>query len=128
MSDERKAPAAEYVRRLDAGHLAYQECRDCGHRFHYPRISCPSCSSRAVEFRDSRGLGTVYARTVVHSRNEPPYNVVLVDLDEGFRIMSRVDGVANDAVQIGLRVRLKGIEPGRDGVMPAPVFQPAEAR
>jgi len=128
MSDESEAPLAAYVRRLEAGRLAYQACGDCGHRFHYPRIACPSCGSRAVAFRDSAGLGTVYARTVIHGRNEAPYNVVLIDLDEGFRVMSRVDGVPNDAVTVGLRVCLARVEPGKDGVIPAPVFQAAEAR
>ena len=75
-----------------------------------------------MEFRDSAGLGTVYARTVIHQRDADPYNVVLVDLDEGFRIMSSVDDLANEDVKIGMRVALKTIHPGADGAFPRPVF------
>ena len=40
-----------------------------------------------------RVLGTVYATSVMHYRNEPPLNVALIDLDEGFRMMSRVEDI-----------------------------------
>ena len=50
-------------------------------------------------------LGVIYATTVVHRPDEDPYNVCLVDLDDGSRAMGRVDGLAPDEVRIGLRVR-----------------------
>jgi uncharacterized OB-fold protein len=43
----------------------------------------------------------------LHSRNRDPRNVVLVDLDEGFRMMSRVEGLPAGEVEIGARVRLE---------------------
>ena len=51
-------------------------------------------------------LGTVYATTVVRPRGEEPYNVALVDLPEGRR-MTRVEGVAPEAVRIGMPVRMR---------------------
>jgi hypothetical protein len=42
-------------------------------------------------WRASAGRGTVYASTVLAPRGEPSYAVVLVDLDEGYRMMSRVE-------------------------------------
>ena len=57
--------------------------------------------------------GVVYATTVVHRRDEEPYNVCLVDLEEGGRVMGRVDGVAPEDVQIGQRVQART---GDDGV------------
>jgi uncharacterized OB-fold protein len=42
----------------------------------------------------SKGRGTVYATTVVHPAEGAPYNVALIDCDEGFRLMSRVEDIA----------------------------------
>lgn len=59
-----------------------------------------------LQWRVSAGLGTVYAVTVVHPRGEDEaYNIVLVDLDEGFRMMSSV--VGDEPVVIGARVAVR---------------------
>ena len=102
-----EAPAVTYRRHLENGKLGYQRCADCSAAVFYPRVLCPVCGSGALEWRESAGRGTVYATTAVHSRNHDPRNVVLVDLDEGFRMMSRVEGVPAEAVEIGARVRFK---------------------
>jgi uncharacterized OB-fold protein len=71
------------------------------------------------------GRGTVYAVSIVNRSAEKggPYNVVLVDLSEGPRMMARVDGVANDAVRIGMAVQAR-VAPGADG-SPCVVFDAA---
>jgi uncharacterized protein len=102
-----EAPAVNYRRHLEKGKLAYQRCADCSAAVFYPRTLCPVCGSGALEWRESAGRGTVYATTAVHSRNRDPRNVVLVDLDEGFRMMSRVEGVPAEEVEIGARVRFE---------------------
>ena len=99
-----EAPVAAYRRHLENGKLAYQRCADCSAAVFYPRVLCPVCGSGALEWRESAGRGTVYATTAVHSRNHDPRNVVLVDLDEGFRMMSRVESVPAEEVEIGARV------------------------
>ena len=54
------------------------------------------------------GLGTVYAVTVMRQRDPADnYNVALIDLDEGVRMMSRVEGVAAESVRIGWRVKAR---------------------
>ena len=58
--------------------------------------------------------GVVYATTVVHRRGEEPYNVCLVDLDDGMRVMGRVEGLAPQDVAIGQRVQART---GEDGVV-----------
>jgi uncharacterized protein len=55
----------------------------------------------------SAPTGVVYATTVVHRPDEDPYNVCLVDLDEGARVMGRVEGLAPTDVTIGLRVQAR---------------------
>ena len=115
-----EAPALTYRRYLENGKLGYQRCTDCSAAIFYPRTLCPVCGSGALEWRESAGRGTVYATTAVHSRNRDPRNVVLVDLDEGFRMMSRVEGVAAEEVEIGTRVRFE-VRQG-EGDEPVAVF------
>jgi uncharacterized OB-fold protein len=67
----------------------------------------------------SARTGVVYATTVVHRPDEEPYNVCLVDLDEGVRVMGRVEGLAPADVTIGLRVQART---GADGIT---VYDPA---
>jgi uncharacterized OB-fold protein len=102
-----EAPATTYRRHLEDGRLAYQRCADCSAAVFYPRTLCPGCGSGALEWRESAGRGKVYATTAVHGRNRDPRNVVLVDLDEGFRMMSRVEGVPAEEVEVGARVRFE---------------------
>ena len=110
LSDEMasaEAPAVTYRRYLENGTLGYQRCADCSAAVFYPRVLCPFCGSGALEWRESAGRGTVYATTALHSRRRDPRNVVLVDLDEGFRMMSRVEDVPAKEVEIGARVRFE---------------------
>jgi len=57
--------------------------------------------------------GVIYATTVVHRPGEDPYNVCLVDLDEGARVMGRVEGLEATEVTIGQRVQARV---GDDGI------------
>jgi uncharacterized OB-fold protein len=102
-----EAPAVTYRRHLEDGKLVYQRCADCSAAVFYPRTLCPVCGSGALEWRESAGRGTVYATTAVHGRNRDPRSVVLVDLDEGLRMMSRIEGVPAEEVEVGARVRFE---------------------
>jgi uncharacterized OB-fold protein len=62
----------------------------------------------------SEGNGTIYAQTNLYPRGETSYAVVLVDMDEGFRLMSRIMDVEADAVSIGARVKLS-VRKGENG-------------
>ncbi len=118
------APAEVYRRYLENGELGFQRCESCGEAVFYPRVLCPVCGSDALSWETSSGRGTVYATTAVYRRDARPYNVVLVDLEEGFRMMSRVDGASPEEVSIGQRVSF-AVRDGGDG--PVAVFEPAEA-
>ena len=91
--------------------LHFLSCRVCTSAIHPPRPMCPACGSGDLEWKESAGVGTVYSSTAVRAREET-YNVAVVDLDEGIRVMSTVAGVAPDAVPIGARVR-GHVEDGR---------------
>ncbi len=114
-------PAEVYRRYLEGGKLGFQRCGGCGAAVFYPRVLCPACGSTALGWEESAGRGTVYATTAVHRRDADSCNVVLVDLDEGFRMMSRVEGVPAEEVEIGARVELR-VDRDEDG--PVPVFVP----
>ena len=72
----------------------------------------------------SRGLGTVHAVTVVHRAKGLRHSVVLVDLDEGFRLLSSVQGVEPAGVYIDMRVRVRIEAPADPESPPYPVFEP----
>ncbi len=116
-----QSPMAAYESRLREGQLPYQYSPATQAAVFPPRIACPQTGG-ALEWRFSEGLGTVHSATVVHGREGPTHNVVLVDLDEGFRVMSRVDLNDPRAVRIGMRVRAR-IECPDEG-LPFPVFEP----
>jgi uncharacterized OB-fold protein len=86
-------------------------------------LAAPGAGLEDLEWVEASGEGTVYSTTVV--RNRPPtadYNVALIELTEGPRMMSRVVGLDPAAVAIGLKVRAHIAE--LDGA-PAVVFAPA---
>lgn len=119
-----ESPLATYHRHLRCGQLAYQFSPAAGRAVFFPRLVCPFSGSSALEWRISQGRGTVHATTVVYPREGDPYNVALIDLDEGFRMMSRVEGLAPLDVRIGLRVQVRVVpQPGEEP--PLPLFDPA---
>ena len=84
-----KSPLGTFLDHIKKGELAYQVAED-GKAVFYPRAVAPVTGSAKLDWKISKGLGTVYSTTVVYYKNEPPLNVALIDLDEGFRMMSRV--------------------------------------
>ncbi len=109
-----QSPLAIYQQHLDKGELAYQWSPEANRAVFYPRVICPHTGSNRLEWRVSAGLGTVYATTVTHPRDGASYNVALIDVDEGFRLMSRVEDIAPEAVKIGMRVRFRVHRPEGD--------------
>lgn len=103
--------------------LGFQACGSCSGAVFPPRGRCSLCGAAALEWRASAGRGSVYSTTVISPRDKPPYAVVLVDLDEGYRMMSRIVGVAADAVHIDDRVEVRFESLGDDVL---PMFTPGE--
>jgi uncharacterized OB-fold protein len=84
--------------------LAFQRNKN-GKAIFYPRIANP-IDGEDLSWEISKGLGTVYSTTAIYSRDEKPFNVALIDLDEGFRMMSRIEGIDPEDVRIGMRVKV----------------------
>jgi len=116
-------PDQAFQEHVADGRLWLQYCDDCGQAVFMPRILCQHCSSLALQWRPVSGRGTVHSLTVLHQRSKPNHAIVLVDLDEGPRMMSRLPEVAPEDIRIGMRVQAR-ID-GEDGAR-AVVFDPAE--
>ena len=118
------SPRQKYLDYLKNGELAYQVCTDDGAVVFYPRAVAPITGSENLEWRVSDGVGTIYSTTTVMPRGKTPYDVSLVDMDEGFRLMSRVEGIDPMDVKIGMRVKFKVHQDDEDSD-PYPVFEVA---
>ena len=108
MEAGQKAGAEEhYQAALNEGRFLIQHCTACGRHVFYPRSICPHCWSERLDWVEPQGSGTVYSTTTVRRKPEAggSYNVALIDLDEGVRLMSRVEGLPPTDVKIGMRVR-----------------------
>ena len=126
MPNDATSPYATYLSHLEKGELAYQFSSAADRAVFFPRVLCPYSGSDKLEWRVSKGRGTVYATTIVHPAEGAPFNVALIDVEEGFRLMSRVEDVAPDAVKIGMRVKFRVHKPGGEND-PIPVFTPEAA-
>ncbi len=118
------SPRQQYLDYLKNGELAYQVCTDDDAVVFYPRVVAPVTGSGNLEWKISGGLGTVYSTTTVCPRGKDPYNVSLIDMDEGFRLMSRIEGMEPMEVTIGMRVKFK-VQQDDEETDPYPVFEQA---
>jgi uncharacterized OB-fold protein len=92
--------------------MALQQCASCA-RFRFPpRLVCPHCLSEEARWTPVRGRGRVYVSLVMCRSYGPawegdvPYNLSMIELDEGVRMWSNVVDCDPDRVQIGDRVEL----------------------
>lgn len=117
-------PDVVFAAKLAEGVFEIQKCGGCGAHVFHPRVICSACGSADLGWVAPTGRGTVYARTVVRRKPERggDYNVVLVDLDEGVRMMSCIDGIKHDQIVAGLKVTAS-IGEGAEGE-PVVVFRP----
>ena len=86
-------------------------CSACANVFFPPYLSCPRCLSFEREWLPASGRGTVWGYTIMRQpylpgwRDELPYNVVLVQLEEGPMMYSNLVGVALEQIRPDLPVR-----------------------
>ena len=116
-------PTATYFRNLAEGRFMIQRSPSSGEWVFYPRMVAPRSGATDMEWVEPSGRGTVYATTV--KRSKPPgadVNIAIVELDEGPRLMTHVQGLAPDEVRIGMRVRALIVDGPDDGRIV--VFEP----
>lgn len=99
---------------LRAGALELQRCEGCGKFIFYPRGICPHCFATDLRWEPVSVRGTIHSYTIIHRHWQPgfaaeaPYVVVLVDLEEGVRLVSNLVGVepVPERITIGAPVEL----------------------
>jgi uncharacterized protein len=119
---EQGGPDQQYQAHLAAGRFMIQRGVKTGTMVFFPRAVAPG-TGEELEWVEASGRGTVYSSTC--SRKRPPeadVNIALIDLEEGPRMMSRVEGLPADAVAIGLKVKARIVEHGEGHLV---VFDPA---
>jgi uncharacterized OB-fold protein len=105
-----------------------QRCAQCKRFRHPPRPMCPECQSVKQEIVPLSGRGVVYSYMFpVHPRMpmfDDPLCCVLVDLEEGIRIFSNLEGCAKEDVMVGMPVEVDFAETAGDKIVP--IFRPAK--
>jgi len=107
MANEGVGPDAVFRGHLKDGRFMIQKCGACGAFVFYPRLLCTACGASKLEWQAADGGGTVYSTTIVRRKPDSggDYNVAIVELKEGPRLMSRVVDVPPAEVAIGMPVR-----------------------
>jgi acyl dehydratase/uncharacterized OB-fold protein len=102
---------------IDAGELRIQKCRGCEALHHPPMVRCAGCGSYDLGYVVSKGRGKVYSFVEVEYPRIPAFDypllVVLVELEEGTRILSNVVGASADDVEVGtpLELAIEAVDP-----------------
>lgn len=110
------------------GKLMLMRCRDCGRARLPSRKHCDSCLSENTEWFQASGKGTVRTFGVMHQKYHPaffeelPYNLAVVELEEGPRITSNIRGIDNSKITVGMAVNVE-FEKYEDVAIPK--FRPA---
>ncbi|MCG8670583.1 MAG: OB-fold domain-containing protein [Pseudomonadales bacterium] len=117
-----------YWEGLRQGKLLIQRCTSCGTLRHPPQPMCECCQSTEWDTIESTGKGTVYTFTVMHYPEIPPFDypnaIVLVDLEEGVRLVSQLENCKPEDIEIGMAVEME-IKEVQEG-MSLPIFKPAQ--
>lgn len=85
-------------------------CGRCNTSFFSPQILCPKCQSGKWEFQKSTGKGSIYSYTIIHRPPDDdypkPYIIIDVELEEGWRMYSRLIDCSPSEVRIGQTVKV----------------------
>ena len=109
---ELKGLNKEFYDHCKAHNLSFQRCLSCRTWRHVPRDMCDECGSDQWEWAKSSGKGKIFSWTVVHRALHPsfkediPYGVAIVEMDEGVRIVSQVVDCPTDEIRLGMPVTI----------------------
>jgi uncharacterized OB-fold protein len=120
-------PARPFFEGAAAGKLMVQHCPNCSNYTFYAHYMCPTCQ-HSLDWVQAAGTGTVYTFTVVYQNSVPyfankvPYVYAVVQLDEGPRLVTNIEGVDPAKVTCDMPVKATFEDIG-DG-MAIPIFVP----
>jgi len=101
-----------YWEAAERSELRMQRCSSCGHIRFPPAALCARCLGEEAEWVKLSGRGTVYSWIVVHRSQHPafspdtPYNVVVVELEEGPRLHSNLVDCGDGDISVGMPVEV----------------------
>ena len=104
--------------------LLVQHCKACGHLSFPPMTNCSQCLSRDLDWQAVKGTGKVHSFIVYHQGWLPgylkstPYNVAIVQLDEGPRFISNIVGIDNDDIEVDMPIEVTYEEVAPDVIIP----------
>lgn len=108
MSNALISPEAVFLQALAAGQLKVQHCNSCRQAIFFPRTHCHKCGSDEYTWEAMSPGATLYSYSEIPGTDKSPArNVVLVDMDDGFRMMSTLPDAAQGALTIGMRLRAR---------------------
>jgi uncharacterized OB-fold protein len=109
LTNERTRPYWEAAKRHE---LRMQRCPSCGYVRYPPAPRCPECLEENDDWVLLSGRGKIWSFNVYHHlfnqsfKDEIPYNVALIELEEGPRLLSNVVGIANDSLRVDMPVEI----------------------
>ena len=113
----------EWYAGLKRRELLLQQCASCGTLQHPPQPSCPQCLSLEKKWTKASGRGTIFTFIVVRHPVHPafaevPYDVILVELEEGPRILSNMLDCPPEEIEIGMPVTVDFVDVSDDITLP----------
>ena len=128
------APEAKpYWEGLKQGKLMLPACQDCRKTHFYPRVFCPHCHSRNLEWIEASGRGKLYSFEILHRSFNPavktplPYVLAMVELQEGPRMLSNLVNVKPDPNVIRCDMPVEVVFTKLNDAFTLPFFKPAGA-
>lgn len=114
-------PDETYWNALNQNKFMIQCCDECGKDNFPPSMSCRNCGNTSLNWQINKGKAQVYSSTTVRTRTGN-YNVAIIQLDTGARMLSHIDNIEPEKVHIGQKVQFAIIK-GED---PHVIFTPIE--
>lgn len=109
------------------GRLRVQRCTSCGRYVFIPQPACPGCLTETLAWVESSGRGALYSYTTVHRPPRPafpvPYTVAIVELEEGFHMLTNLVECDASALRVGMPVEVVYREMSEEITLP--MFRPA---
>ena len=118
------ARSAEFFRAARDGRLLLKRCKRCARMLAPQKEICDACLGEDLEWSPSAGKGSIYSFVVMHQllnpafKDEVPYNVIVVEMDEGPRLISNLVGTPNDEIRAGARVEAVFEDVSEDAAVP----------
>jgi uncharacterized protein len=109
LTNERTKPFWEAAKRHE---LRMQRCPNCGYVRYPPAPRCPECLEENDDWVLLSGRGKVWSFSIYHHvfnqtfKEEIPYNIALVELEEGPRLLTNIVGIPNDKLRVDMPVEV----------------------